>query len=117
MEREIDRAPGMSLPHPTDVARAGGADEGGALRGYGAGFVQGEAEPPQDTRSVCARRVTLVFVCVCTTATLSAPACSGSLLYWSSSPVCGCRCGHRGDCVVRAVATTADLGGSMVAAP
>jgi hypothetical protein len=53
MEREIDRAPGMSLPHPTDVARAGGADEGGALRGYGAGFGQGEAEPPWDARSVC----------------------------------------------------------------
>jgi hypothetical protein len=34
MERETDRAPVMPLPHSTDVARAGGTDEGGALPGY-----------------------------------------------------------------------------------
>ena len=47
------------------------ADEGGALGGYDADFGQEEAEPPRDARSVCARRVDLLLVCVCTTATLS----------------------------------------------
>jgi hypothetical protein len=55
MERETDRALVMPLPHPMDVARAGGTDEGGALCNYGVSFGQGEAKPPRDARSVCAR--------------------------------------------------------------
>lgn len=76
MERETDRALVMPLPHPMDVARAGGTDEGGALCNYGVSFGQGEAKPPRDARSGhrgdCAVR-----------AVAAAADLGGSLVAWS----------------------------------